>query len=111
MAGLPELHVTRARRWCAAWVPERVQHKVRVELDVADRHLTIVETRPPWRPELRPEWTRFPIARLRYTQTRKEWSLYWRDRNLRFHEYDLIEPSARIEDLLAGVDRDPTAIF
>lgn len=90
---------------------ERVRHKVRVEFDVADRHLTIVETRPPWKPELGSDWTRFPIARLRYTKSRKEWSLYWRDRNLRFHRYDLAEPSSRIDELLAEIDRDPTTIF
>jgi Protein of unknown function (DUF3024) len=39
------------------------------------------------------------------------WSLYWRDRNSRFHAYDLVSPTARIEELLAEVDRDPTAIF
>ena len=30
-------------------------------------------------------WTRFPIARLRYTKAANRWSLYWRDRHLRFH--------------------------
>ena len=39
------------------------------------------------------------------------WSLSWRDRNLRFHAYDLLAPSRRVEDLLAEIDRDPTGIF
>jgi hypothetical protein len=30
---------------------------------------------------------------------------------LRFHAYDLVSPTANIEELLAEVDRDPTAIF
>ena len=85
--------------------------ELRVEADVAERHLTIVECRPPWRADLGPGWTRFPIARLRYTQATRLWSLYWRDRNLKFHKYDRLPPSASIEDLLAEVDRDPTAIF
>ena len=50
-------------------VPERVRDEVRVEVDVADRHLTIVECRPPWRADMGAEWTRFPIARLRYVRT------------------------------------------
>lgn len=33
-----------------------------------------------------PEWTRLPICRFRYTKIRGEGSLYWSDRNLRFHE-------------------------
>jgi hypothetical protein len=36
-----------------------------------------------------------------------DWSLYWRDRNLRFHKYDLIAPSRRVDELLAEIDRDP----
>ena len=92
-------------------MPERVRDEVRVEVDVADRHLTIVECRPPLRADMGAEWTRFPIARLRYVKTTGRWSLFWRDRNLRFHAYDLVAPTASIEELLAELDRDPTAIF
>ena len=54
---------------------------------------------------------RFPIARPRYTQATRMWTLYWRDRNLRFHRYDQLEPSPDIDDLLTEIHRDPTAIF
>ena len=99
------------QRWCRGRVPEHVRDEVRVEADVAQRYLTIVECRPPWRADFGPDWTRFPIARLRYTQATKLWSLYWRDRNLKFHKYDRVPASASIEVLLAEIDRDPTAIF
>lgn len=108
---LPELDVARVRRWSAERVPEHALHQVRVEYQVAPRHLTIVERRAPWREDLGPEWTIFPIARLRYTAKDNTWTLYWRDRNLRFHLYDLSEPSNHVEDLLAEIDRDPTCIF
>ena len=109
--GLPELDVARVQRWCDQRVPDHARHQVRVECEVEPRHLTIVERRAPWRPDVGPEWTRFPIARLRYTKTSKTWSLYWRDRNLRFHTYDRLAPSVNVNDLLAEIDRDPTAIF
>ncbi len=122
---LPELDVARVQRWCAAWVPEHARHQVGVECELAPRHLTIIEVltpwrarlddrqvpRAPWREDLGPEWTSFPIARLRYTAADKSWTLYWRDRNLRFHIYDLLAPSRRVEDLLTEIDRDPTCIF
>jgi Protein of unknown function (DUF3024) len=111
MTGLPETDVARVQRWCRDRVPEHVRDQVRVEVDVAERHVTIVECRPPWRADMSAEWTRFPIARLRYTKTTGVWSLYWRDRNLGFHAYDLVSPTASIEELLAEVNRDPTAIF
>ena len=57
------------------------------------------------------KWPRFPIARLRYAKATAPWSLWWRDGNLRFHAYDLVAPSATVEELLAEVDRYPMAIF
>ncbi|MGH3836161.1 MAG: DUF3024 domain-containing protein [Pseudonocardiaceae bacterium] len=109
--GLPELDVARVQRWCAGRVPERARHQVRVDCDVTHQHLTIVECRAPWREDDHHEWTRFPIARLRYIKVSKTWELYWRDHNLRFHAYDRIGPSANIDELLAEIDRDPTGIF
>ncbi len=42
---------------------------------------------------------------------KRRWVLYWRDRNLRWHEYDLLEPGPTFEEALAEVERDPTGIF
>jgi hypothetical protein len=110
-AGLPDLDVARVRRWCQQRVPEQVRSQFKVECDVTPRYLTIVESRPPWRENMGAEWTRFPIARLRYTKTTRQWSLDWHDRHLCFHLYDRIAPSPRIDDLLQEIGRDPTAIF
>jgi Protein of unknown function (DUF3024) len=110
-AGLPELDVARVRRWCEQRVPDHVGDQIKLECDVTPRHLTIVECRPPWRKDMNTEWTRFPIARLHYTRATRQWSLYWRDRHLRFHVYNTIAPSPHIDDLLQEIDRDPTAIF
>ncbi|MEO3939227.1 DUF3024 domain-containing protein [Dermatophilaceae bacterium Soc4.6] len=107
---VPELDVARVQRWCRARVPDRVRDQVRIEVDVAPRHLTVVECRAPWAGDST-EWTRHPLARLRYTQSTGRWSLYWRDRNLRFHAYDLVPPTRQLEELLTEVDLDPTAIF
>jgi Protein of unknown function (DUF3024) len=66
---------------------------------------------PPWREDFGSEWTGFPTARLRYTATDTSWTLYLRDRNLRFHTYDPHPPSNRVDDLLTEIERDPTCIF
>jgi len=108
---LPEFDLARVRRWCAARVPEHARHQVRVECEVASRHLTIVERRAPWRQDRGSEWTSFPIARLHDKAADKTWALHWRDRNLQIHVYDLLAASARTDDLLAEIDRDPTGIF
>ncbi|WP_328804155.1 DUF3024 domain-containing protein [Occultella kanbiaonis] len=70
-------------------MPKDLWNQVKVEADLAPGHVTIVEVRPPWNGTGDP--TRRSIARLRWTNSRKEWSLYWRDRNGRFHLYDRID--------------------
>lgn len=108
---IPDLDLQRIRRWAAARVSEDLREEIRIEFDVTDRAVTILECRPPWDPEYGPEWTRLPVARLRYTKSRGEWSLYWSDRHLKFHEYDRVQPSTSVTDLLDEIDADPTCIF
>ena len=103
-SGLPELDIACVQRWCATQVPEHARSEIRVEYDVAARHLTICECRPPWREDLGPDWTRFPIARVHYTKTTRLWTLYWRDRNLKYHRYDPLDPSPQVQDLLDYLD-------
>jgi hypothetical protein len=108
---VPGLDLARIRRYCAERIPARVAHLVRLEIDVEGRSVTIQECRPPWSPDMGPEWTRFPIARLRYIASRGEWTLYWRDRHLGFHRYLRIDPSPDVGILLAEIEADPTMIF
>ena len=65
MTGLAEIDVARVRRWCRERVPAQVRGEVRVEADLTDRHVTIVECRPRWRADPESNRTRLPIARLR----------------------------------------------
>lgn len=106
---LPETDLARVWRWCRDRVPDDLRDQVKVEVEVDARHLTIVECRPPW--DGLGDWTRLPVARLRFTKRTGLWSLYWRDRNERFHLYDRIAASESVEVLLAEVEQDPTALF
>lgn len=111
---LPEIDVARVRRWVEERneeIPFDARDTVRIELDVADRHLTVLECRPPWRADFGPEWTRFPIVRFHYTRTSGTWAIYWRDRHLKFHRFDPVAPSRHIEELLGAVDEDRSGIF
>ena len=112
---LPETDLARIHRWVRKEnekIPPHTRTEVRIELDVDPRSVTILECRPPWDPELMgPEWTRSPVARLRYTRSRREWPLYWPDRHSRFHLYDRTPPTGDVRTLLEEIDRDPTSIF
>jgi len=110
-SALSEVDLARIRHYVDARVPPRAAAQVRMELDVRATTVTIVECRPPWRADLGPEWSRLPIAQLRYNSGRSEWTPYWRDRNLRWHRYERIGPVSHVDRLLAEIEADPTAIF
>lgn len=105
---IPDLDVLRIRRWCQERVPEHLWDQMKVEAEVADRHVTIVETRAPW--DGQGDWTRLPIARLRYTATTGLWSIYSRDRNMKFHEYPY-PPTKNIQSLLEFIGSHEDPIF
>jgi hypothetical protein len=110
-SGSPETDVARVQQWCRDRVPDAARHEVRIECEVSDRDLTIVECRSPWAPEVGSDWTRSPVARMRYVTSRGVWTLYWRDSDGSWHVYREVPPTASIDRLLGEVDRDPTAIF
>ena len=111
---LPEEDLDQIRRWLAQQneeIPEHVRDQMRIELDTEAHAVVIFECRPPWKPDLGPDWTRRPIARLRYTKRRNGWTLYWFDSYGRHQRYDGIVPDAEVSVLLEELDNDPTAVF
>lgn len=90
-------------------MPEDLWPQVKVEADAEPRHVTIVEVRPP--SDGIGDHTRFPIARLRYTATTGRWSIYWRDRSLKFHEYDRKRPTRNVHALLQYIADSGDPIF
>ncbi|MGO9320711.1 MAG: DUF3024 domain-containing protein [Solirubrobacteraceae bacterium] len=108
---LPGLDVAAIRHYCEQRVPPHALHQVCAELVLTRGAATIAERRAPWREEYGPEWTSRGVARPRYTTKSGVWTLYWSDRNGRWHRYDLLQPTADIRVILDEVDRDPTCIF
>jgi hypothetical protein len=80
-------------------MPQHARCQACLEVDVTDCTVMILGRRPLWRPEYGPAWTRSLLARSRYTRCRNRWSLYWRDRDLSFHEYDPADLTPDIQGL------------
>ena len=111
---IPDLDLARVRRWIDERnddVPRDARDQLRFEIDVSDRAITVVECRPPWCDDVGPEWTRSPICRFRYTKAHQQWSLYWRDRNQKFHLHKSAAPTPHLLELIDVVERDPSGIF
>ena len=95
--------------YCDQKVPLHVLDRVRLVHQWRGSSVTLIEQRPWWRDEI--TWLDSPIAQFRYDAQTNDWTLYWRDRNQRWHRYEEHPGSRSINRLLAEVDQDPTGIF
>ena len=116
MAGeLPELTRRRAEKllsaFCEARVPLRVRHLVRLSYRIRGATATLFEERVPWRVSEDSAWTESPVAQFRYNEHRRQWALYWRDRNQRWHRFADAAPTNDLDDLIDVVRADRTGIF
>ena len=92
---------------CAIRVLDDERDQVRIEVEEDRQAATILECRPPWRGDYGPEWTRSPIARLRYVSSTRLWTLYYQRDTGRWERYPLLGSTPR----LAEIDHDPICIF
>jgi hypothetical protein len=106
----PDLDLERIRRYVDQRLPAAVAGQVRLEVQLRGMKVTLVERRPPWRPEFGPEWSRQPIAQLRFDAARSTWALFWLRANGRWQRYEF-SPTPAIDRLLAELDADPNAVF
>ncbi len=91
-------------------VPVPVRHQVRLEFRFRGNDVVLVERRPPWRGD-RAEWTSSKVARFKYQPTERRWSLFWPDRNGRWHPYEGFGEVATFREVVSEVDTDLTGIF
>ena len=110
-SSLPKADVAAVHNYCAHKIPAEYRSEVRVECSVRGKRVTIYECRPPWNPDFRPDWSRQPVAQLRFDPAERRWTLYCADRNGRSRNYPDSKPTSQIDELLTEVNADPTGIF
>lgn len=57
------------------------------------------------------EWVSRPVAKLRYSEARNVWSLYWSDANGRWHRVSNAKPEKDIRAALQFVVSDTLGVF
>lgn len=97
--------------YCHNKVPPHAIHQVRVEYGVRGNAVTIFERRAPWRADLGPDWSKMPIAQMRYDIDSKTWSLWWADRNGRWLPYRAFTASTDMKKALRQLEEDQTGAF
>lgn len=95
--------------YCSERLPVYLHDKLRLGFRFRGDSVTLYEERPALaKPGV---WVEIVVAQFRFTPQSGEWTLYWADRNSKWREYDLIEPTRNFETLLKEVHEDPTGIF
>ena len=95
--------------YCEGRVPAHARHQVRMGYKIRGNSVTLLEKRRGFADPS--QWVEIKIAQLRYDPDVRKWSLFWSDRNERWHRYESLRPQENLEALLREIDQDPTCIF
>lgn len=93
------------RGYCARLTRPEIRHELEIVFRLEGLVAFIAERRPDWSD--RSVYRNHDIAKLRFSVATREWSLFWRDRNSKWHRFADCPPSANIADLLHVVRAHP----
>ena len=99
----------RALRAFCDKVPPEVRDRLTHDFRMAGSDVELFERRPHF--QERGRYIEHVVAKFRYTAKKTSWTLFWADRNSRWHRYENFVHRRDFLDLLHEVERDPTGIF
>lgn len=93
------------REYCARRLRPEIRHELEIVYRIDGNYAFLSERRPNWRD---PSAIRdHDKAKFRFDMTSRQWTLFWLDRNLKWHRFDSCAATADIGDLLPVVDAEP----
>jgi hypothetical protein len=95
--------------YCAMKAPHHISDQFRVEFELRGAEVKLFESRPYHLDKC--QWISHKIARFKKDAETNCWSLYYADRNGRWHLLEQIPPDKNIEKILEVVEKDTTGIF
>ncbi|MFB3925370.1 MAG: DUF3024 domain-containing protein [Syntrophales bacterium] len=99
---------TKLRNFCREKISEIFRDRVRLGFRIDDDRVTLFEERLLFFDPSR--WLALDVAQFRYHEMTNLWSLYYMDRDVRWHAYYL-NPKRDFDILLREVDEDPVGVF
>ena len=100
---------SKVSKFCQDRIPPHARDQVRLHYKIRGYFVTLIESRPSYFEK--DVWIDIPAAQFRYDEKSNQWSLFWPDRNSRWHEYYDCDSSHDIDDLIREVDEDPSCVF
>jgi hypothetical protein len=94
--------------FCREKIPEMHRNRVKLGFKIEGNAVMLYEERPLYCDPL--SWVRTDVARFRFDEETRQWTLHFPDRDFRWRLYYL-NPKSDFEVLLREVDEDPLQIF
>lgn len=107
--GLERERAARALRRHCDKVPLEIRDQLTKDYRFVRSDIELFERRPHFRD--RERHTEHVVAKFRYNAKRGSWTLFWSDRNLRWHAFEGFEDRRDFLELLREVEKDSTCIF
>jgi hypothetical protein len=95
--------------FCEKRIPNEHRDKIRLSYRFRGNSVTLIDSRPDMFDK--DKWLDLSIAQFRYDSADEKWTLYFADRNDKWHMYMDCDSSKDLQDLIDEVNEDPTGIF
>ena len=100
---------TKLAAYCDNKVPKAIRDKLALSYKIERNSIILYEIRPHYQYKNRK--MECHIAKIKFLPIKREWQLYYQDRNSKWHKYWNYAPKKRISTIIKEIDRDPTCIF
>ncbi len=95
--------------FCSRKTPAHLKNKLRFDYEIEKQNVIIYEIRPVWNNPA--DFTKMPIAKLTYVNSRKIWKLYWKRANGKWDKYDPKESAKKLRTLVQAIEEDSYGCF
>lgn len=93
------------REYCEGKTKPEIRHELEIVYRFDGLFAYVSERRPDWKDKS--VYRNHDVAKFRFSVTTREWTLFWRDRNLKWHRFEDCPASTDLGDLLGVVDEHP----
>ncbi|WP_435236287.1 DUF3024 domain-containing protein [Psychromonas sp. PT13] len=86
-----------------------VRDKCDLDCRLSNQTVEVFEQRPQWNNT--DVFNEYPLAKMTYVKTKKEWEIFYMSSNLTWKSYRLHKSAKTIEEVFVIIDCDETGIF
>lgn len=89
--------------------PIHVRNQLDIGFEITNRSVEIYELRPDWK-NLE-EINRIPVAKTTYVKKSNTWKIYWKQADLKWHEYEPNSEVSSLNEFITIIKKDKYGCF